>query len=56
MKHGFSLIGLIYLIAGVVVAVTHHYIGVALLKGVASALLCIFLWFLPLLGVSLHIH
>jgi len=55
MKHGVSLIGLIYLIVGVVIAVSHHYITVALLKVVASALLCIFLWFLPLLGVNLHI-
>jgi hypothetical protein len=29
---------------------------VHLLKLVLSALLAIFLWWLPLLGVSLHIH
>jgi len=55
MKRGASLIGLIYIIVGVVIAVSRHYITVALLKSVASALLVIFLWFLPLLGVNLHI-
>jgi hypothetical protein len=47
--------GLIYIIVGIVIAVTRHYITVALLKGVGSAVLCIFLWWLPLLGVRLHI-
>jgi hypothetical protein len=29
---------------------------IGLIRGVLSALLAIFLWFLPLLGVSLHLH
>jgi hypothetical protein len=51
-----GLVGLIYIIIGIVVAWEKHYITVRLLKGVASALLAIFLWWLPLLGVNLHIH
>ena len=51
-----SWIFLIYIIIGIVVAWEKHYITVGLLKGVLSALLAIFLWWLPLLGVSLHIH
>jgi hypothetical protein len=51
-----SLILIIYLIVGVVIAVSRHYITVGLLKGLASALLCIFLWWLPLLGVNLHLN
>jgi hypothetical protein len=51
-----SLVFLIYIIVGLVIAWEKHYITVSLLKNVASALLAIFLWWLPLLGVSLHIH
>jgi hypothetical protein len=51
-----SIIFLIYVIVGIVVAWTRGYITVGLLKGALSALLAIFLWFLPLLGVSLHLH
>jgi hypothetical protein len=51
-----GLVGLIYIIIGIVVAWEKHYITVGLLKGVLSALLAIFLWWLPLLGVNLHIH
>jgi hypothetical protein len=51
-----GLVGLIYIIIGIVVAVEKHYITVNLLKWVFSALLAIFLWWLPLLGVNLHIH
>jgi hypothetical protein len=46
----------IYIIIGIVVAWTRAYITVGLIKGALSALLAIFLWFLPLLGVSLHLH
>ena len=46
----------IWVIVGLVVAWTHSYITVYLLKLVLSALLAIFLWPLVLLGVSLHIH
>jgi hypothetical protein len=51
-----SIVFLIYLIIGIVVAWTRGYITVGLVKGALSALLAIFLWFLPLLGVSLHLH
>ncbi|SEF81988.1 hypothetical protein SAMN04489712_102154 [Thermomonospora echinospora] len=52
---GISLIGLIYLIIGVFVAWDRDYIDLDLLRRVGSALLAIFLWFLVLLGVDLHI-
>ena len=51
-----SLVFLIYIIIGIVIAWEKHYITVGLLKGVLSALLAIFLWWLPLLGVNLHMH
>jgi hypothetical protein len=51
-----SIVFLIYIIIGIVVAWTRGYLTAGLLKGILSALLAIFLWFLPLLGVSLHIH
>ncbi len=47
---------IIWVIVGLVVAWTHSYITVFLLKLVLSALLAVFLWPLILLGVSLHIH
>lgn len=51
-----GLVGLIYLIIGVFVAFDRDYIDASLLRRVGSALLAIFLWFLILLGVDLHIH
>jgi hypothetical protein len=51
-----TLIGLIYLIVGIVVAWERGYITVALLKLLVSALLAIWLWWLVLLGVGLHIR
>jgi hypothetical protein len=50
-----SVVGLIYIIIGIIIAITHEYITVGLLARIASALLAIFLWPLPLLGVDLHI-
>ena len=50
-----SLLGLIYLIVGLVVAWNHAYITVALLKAVLSAILAVFLWWLVLLGVNFHL-
>jgi hypothetical protein len=52
-----SLLGLVYLIIGVVVAATNDYfenIGTA--KRVLSAVLAVLLWPLVLLGVDLHIN
>ena len=55
IQGGTSLIGLIWVIVGVFVAWTHDYITIDLLRRVAGALLAIFLWFLVLLGVDLHL-
>ena len=55
-KRPVSIVFIIYVIVGIVVAWSSDYITVGLLKGALSALLAIFLWFLPLLGVSLHLH
>jgi hypothetical protein len=49
-------VGLIYVIAGLVVAWQHYYITVHLLKLVLSAILAVLLWWLVLLGVRLHLH
>jgi hypothetical protein len=50
------LVYLVYILIGIIIAWDRGYIGLAFLKALASALLAIFLWWLLLLGVSLHIH
>ena len=55
-KVSVGLITLIYIAVGIVIAVNKHYITIPILKVLASALLAIFLWWLLLLGVDLHIH
>jgi hypothetical protein len=55
-RRRFGIVFVLYVIIGLVVAWEKHYITVGLLKGLLSALLAIFLWWLPLLGVNLHIH
>jgi hypothetical protein len=50
------LILLVYVLIGIIIAWDRGYIGLAFLKALASALLTIFLWWLVLLGVNLHIH
>ena len=55
-RRGISLIGLIYILVGLYVAWVYEYITPALLKGIAEALLAIFLWFLVLLGVDLRLN
>jgi glucan phosphoethanolaminetransferase (alkaline phosphatase superfamily) len=47
---------LIYIAIGVFIAWDRHYITLPWLRSLASALLAIFLWFLILLGVNLHVH
>ena len=47
---------LLYVIIGGFIAWDHHYINLSWLRSVASALLAIFLWWLVLLGVNLHVH
>lgn len=47
---------LIYVIIGIFISWERGYLTLALLKIIASALLAIFLWWLILLGVNLHVH
>ena len=56
LKRPIGLITLIYIVVGIVVAWTRGYLTAGLLKGVLSAILAILLWWLPLLGGSLHLH
>ena len=50
-----SLVLAIYIVIGIVVAFDRNYITSRLLKQLLPALLAIFLWFLVLLGVDLHV-
>ncbi|MEO3794817.1 hypothetical protein ABGB14_31785 [Nonomuraea sp. B10E15] len=50
-----ALIILIYVVIGIYVAWVYDYITPGLLKDLAEALLSVFLWFLVLLGIDLHI-
>jgi hypothetical protein len=45
----------LYLIVGIVIAWDHGYLGLAWLRTLASVVLAIFLWWLVLLGVNLHV-
>jgi hypothetical protein len=54
-RRRFGIVGLINIVIGIIVAIDKHYINVALLKAVLSAILAILLWWLVLLGVNLHI-
>jgi hypothetical protein len=56
IRRRFGLLGLIYVLVGIYVAWADDYIGIRLVKLVASALLAIFLWPLVLLGVDLRIR
>ena len=52
-----SLTSIIWLVVGVLVASSHHYLNnVNAIKPVASAFLAIVLWPLLLLGINLHVH
>jgi hypothetical protein len=56
-RPGVSVILLVYLVAGAIVAATHHYwSNLHSLKQIGSALLATVLWPLILLGINLHIH
>jgi len=56
-RFGVSWLVVIYLVAGGIVAATHHYwSNVHTLKGVGSGLLATVAWPLIFLGVNLHIH
>jgi hypothetical protein len=56
LKRPIHWVLLFYILIGIFIAWEKHYITVNLLKGLLSALLAIFLWWLALLGVNLHIH
>ena len=56
-RPGFSLLVVVYLVAGGIIAATHHYwSNLHNIKQIVSALLATVLWPLVLLGVNLHIH
>jgi hypothetical protein len=51
-----NIIIFLYIVIGCAIAWDHGYVGLAWLRSLASVLLAIFLWWLVLLGVNLHIH
>ena len=51
-----SLAVLIYVIIGIIIAWDRGYIFLAWLKTTGTILLAIFLWWLVLLGVNVHLH
>ena len=56
-RSGVGLLTLVYLVAGGIVAATHHYwSNLHTFKAIVSALLATVLWPLVLLGINLHIH
>ena len=56
-RGGIGLLGVVYLVAGAIVAATNHYfVHLHTTKGIGSAVLAILLWPLIFLGINLHIH
>lgn len=56
MRSRVSLGTILWLIVGVVLAASHHYLNhISNLKPLISAVLAILLWPLLLLGISLHV-
>ena len=56
-RPGVGILFVIYLVAGGIIAATHHYwSNLHNIKQIVSALLATVLWPLVLLGVNLHIH
>ena len=52
-----GLLGVVYIVAGLIVAATHHYFAnLHTLKQVLSAVLAVVLWPLLLIGINLHVH
>jgi hypothetical protein len=49
------LFAIIYIIIGLFVAWERGYLGIGWLRAVGSAIIAIFLWWLVLLGVNVHI-
>jgi hypothetical protein len=51
-----TVLGIVYLVIGIVVAASHHYFAhLGNIKGIAAAVLAILLWPLVLFGVNLHL-
>lgn len=55
MQRGVSFGGLVWLIVGLVVALSNGY-GITNFSGLVSFLLALFLWPLVLLGINLHVQ
>jgi len=56
-RRGTGLLGVVYLVAGAIVAATHHYYAhLHTARQFGSAVLAILLWPLLYLGINLHIH
>jgi hypothetical protein len=54
---GMSLVGVVYLVVGAIVATQHHFFdNLGTLKLIISAVLAIAAWPLILLGVNLHLR
>jgi hypothetical protein len=52
-----SLILILFLVIGVVVASSHHYLRhLHAVRPIASAVLAVVLWPIVLLGANLHLH
>jgi len=52
-----SLGTIIWLVVGVVIASSHHYLNhLHTIKPIVSAVLAVVLWPLLLLGINLHVH
>lgn len=52
----YSWLLIVWVIVGLVIAWTHTYITLHVIKIALSALLSVFLWPLVLVGVNLHVH
>lgn len=56
-RYGVNWLVALYLIAGGIVAATHHYwSNVHAFKPIVSAVLATLLWPLLLVGINLHVH
>ena len=54
---GVSLIGVVYLVIGAIIATQHHFFdNLGTIQLIISALLALIAWPLILLGVDLHLH
>jgi hypothetical protein len=56
LKKPIGWVFVIYILIGIFVAWAKGYLHLAILKAILSAVLAVFLWWLALLGISLHVH